>query len=189
MQGRSKSSRRAILPERLPWLGPIFDCDQHVEEHALQTVIAARPDVYAHNIETVERLTPSVRDARCDYDTSLEVLRHAKQLAPQRLTKSSIMVGFGETNEEVLQTMRDLRAAHVDVVTIGQYLQPTRKHLPVNRFVHPDEFAEYREYVPGDDVHGSLCDGANDTAGQRQCREDEESFHPRVGRTPPLHWR
>jgi lipoic acid synthetase len=111
----------------------------------VEVVQEGGPDVFAHNIEVTRGLTKKIRDARCDYDTSLEVLRHAKRLAPQRLTKSSIMVGFGETYEEVLQTMRDLRAADVDVVTIGQYLQPTPRHAPLERYVTPEEFTAFEQ--------------------------------------------
>ncbi len=103
-----------------------------------------RPDVFAHNVETVARLQRSVRDARCSMERSLAVLEHAKRVAPETYTKSSIMVGLGETRDEVLETMRALRGVGVDVLTLGQYLRPTPKHLAVERFVHPDEFAEYQ---------------------------------------------
>lgn len=110
----------------------------------IETVQDSAPDVFAHNIEVTRRLTPSIRDRRCSYDRSLEVLRAAKRLAPGRMTKSSIMVGVGETDDEVLETMRDLREAEVDVVTLGQYLRPTDKHAPVDRYVAPEAFDEYR---------------------------------------------
>jgi lipoyl synthase len=109
----------------------------------IETVQAAAPDVFAHNVEVTRALTPRIRDQRCSYDRSIEVLRYAKSLAPERLTKSSIMVGLGETREEVLETMRDLRAAGVDVVTLGQYLRPSEKHAAVERYVSPEEFAEF----------------------------------------------
>jgi lipoic acid synthetase len=105
-------------------------------------VVEASPEVVSHNIETVERLTRQVR-IQAKYRRSMDVLKVLKEGGMR--TKSGIMLGLGETKEEVLQTLRDLRDSGVDVVTIGQYLQPTRKHLPVQRFVHPDEFAEYRE--------------------------------------------
>jgi lipoic acid synthetase len=105
-------------------------------------IVEAAPEVVSHNIETVERLTRQVR-IQAKYRRSMDVLKVLKEGGMR--TKSGIMLGLGETKEEVLQTMRDLRDSGVDVVTIGQYLQPTRKHLPVQRFVHPDEFAEYRE--------------------------------------------
>ena len=96
----------------------------------LKTVMDAKPDILNHNIETVERLTPRIR-ARATYKRSLEFLRRSKELQPKTPTKSSLMVGLGETKEEILATMDDLRANHVDIMTIGQYLQPTKKHLPV----------------------------------------------------------
>jgi lipoic acid synthetase len=96
--------------------------------------------VWAHNIEVVRRLQRTIRDVRCSYEQSLRVLRRAKERAPDVVTKSSIMVGIGETDDEVVETMRDLRAAGVEVVTIGQYLRPTPKHAAVDRFVHPEQF-------------------------------------------------
>lgn len=110
----------------------------------LQTLMNARPDILNHNIETVERLSPKVR-ARAKYHRSLEFLRRAKELQPEIPTKSSLMVGLGETKEEILAVMDDLRANHVDIMTIGQYLQPTKKHLPVEKYYHPDEFLELKE--------------------------------------------
>ncbi len=110
----------------------------------LQTLMNAKPDILNHNIETVERLTPQVR-ARAKYDRSLEFLRRAKELQPKIPTKSSLMVGLGETKEEILQVMDDLRVNHVDILTIGQYLQPTKKHLSVEKYYHPDEFLELKE--------------------------------------------
>jgi lipoic acid synthetase len=117
-----------------------------VEEEALRTVLAARPEVFNHNIETVRRLHRSMRGAKARYDTALWLLRRAKELADYPvLTKSGIIVGLGETNEEIVETMRDLRAHGVDVVTIGQYLQPSSKHAQIDRWVHPDEFRWLRE--------------------------------------------
>jgi lipoyl synthase len=111
------------------------------EEQALQTVLAERPDVFNHNIETVRRLHRSMRGAKASYDKALWLLRRAKELADYPvLTKSGIIVGLGETNDEVVETMRDLRGHGVDVVTIGQYLQPSAKHARIDRWVHPDEF-------------------------------------------------
>jgi lipoyl synthase len=108
----------------------------------IERIIEAAPEVVSHNIETVERLTRQVR-IQAKYWRSMEVIRILKEGG--RRTKSGIMLGLGEKKEEVIQTMKDLRDNGCDVVTIGQYLQPTHKHLPVQRFVHPDEFAEYRE--------------------------------------------
>jgi lipoyl synthase len=107
---------------------------------AVDTTVDARPDVWAHNIEVVRRLQRSIRDVRCSYEQSMSVLRRAKQRAPERMTKSSIMVGIGETDDEVVETMRDLREIGVDIVTVGQYLRPTPKHAPVDRFVTPERF-------------------------------------------------
>ena len=127
--------------------------DFHGHMDAVDTVVDAAPDVFAHNIETVRRTTRTVRDVRCSYDQSLAVLRRARERAEsqgaegtplgRRLTKSSIMVGIGETDDEVVETMRDLRDAGVDVVTVGQYLRPTPKHHEVTRFVEPATFAAY----------------------------------------------
>jgi lipoyl synthase len=117
-----------------------------VEEEALQTVLAARPEVFNHNIETVRHLHARMRGAKASYDGALWLLRRAKELADYPvLTKSGIIAGLGETNDEVVETMRDLRAYGVDVVTIGQYLQPSAKHAPIDRWVHPDEFRWFRE--------------------------------------------
>lgn len=110
----------------------------------LKTLMDARPDILNHNIETVRRLTPRVR-ARATYERSLEFLRRAKELQPDIPTKSSIMVGLGETKEEIIEAMDDLRANQVDILTIGQYLQPTKKHLKVVKYYHPDEFRELKE--------------------------------------------
>jgi lipoic acid synthetase len=117
-----------------------------VEEEALATVIGARPEVFNHNIETVRRLHRSMRGGKADYDKALWLLERAKALADYPvLTKSGIIVGLGETNDEVVETMRDLRSHGVDVVTIGQYLQPSPKHATIDRWVHPDEFRWFRE--------------------------------------------
>src|SRR3954468_2937699 len=116
-----------------------------VEEEALRTVIGAAPDVFNHNIETVRRLHRRMRGGKASYDGALRLLRRAKELADYPvLTKSGIIVGLGETNDEVVETLRDLRAHEVDVVTIGQYLQPSSKHATIDRWVHPDEFAWFR---------------------------------------------
>ena len=108
----------------------------------IQRVIDSRPAVFAHNVETVERLTPAVRDPRCGYRQSLDVLDQAKRFHPTGLTKTSLMLGLGETDGELEQTFRELRAVGVDILTLGQYLRPSSKHLEVVEFVHPDRFAE-----------------------------------------------
>jgi len=112
--------------------------------NALETVIAARPDVLNHNTETVPRLYHEVRKGAV-YTRSLELLHRAKSLAPEMPTKTGLMLGLGEEREEVLAAMQDLAAQGTDILTLGQYLQPTREHLPIVRYVHPDEFAEYKK--------------------------------------------
>src|SRR5581483_5115231 len=109
------------------------------KDGAIETVVEAGPDIYNHNLETVPGLYLKIRPG-ARYFASLRLLQRVKELAPAMFTKSGIMVGLGETREEVLQVMDDLRAADVDFLTIGQYLQPTRKHAEVKRFVPPDEF-------------------------------------------------
>jgi len=116
--------------------------DFKAEKENIARVIEAAPEVVSHNIETVERLTRQVR-IQAKYWRSMETLKALKE--GNMRTKSGIMLGLGERKEEVVQTMQDLRSSGVDVITLGQYLQPTKKHLPVVRFVHPDEFAELRE--------------------------------------------
>lgn len=108
----------------------------------IQRIIEAAPEVVSHNVETVERLSRQVR-IQAKYRRSLQVLEHLKRNGMR--TKTGIMLGLGEKREEVIQTLKDLAAVKIDVVTLGQYLQPTQKHLKVERFIHPDEFAEYRE--------------------------------------------
>ncbi len=116
--------------------------DFHAKEECLQMVAEAAPDVFNHNVETVERLTPMVR-SRAKYHVSLQVLRRMKAIAPGIVTKSGIMLGLGETEPEIFQTMDDLREAGVQVFTIGQYLRPSPQHLPVVEYVHPDTFKFY----------------------------------------------
>ena len=110
----------------------------------LKIVIDSNPDVFAHNVETVERLQKKVRDLRANYKQSLKVLENAKKINPQIITKSSLMLGLGETNIEVFQTMVDMRKAGVDILTLGQYLQPRNKVLPIEKYVSPNEFEEYK---------------------------------------------
>lgn len=117
-------------------------------EGAIETVAAARPDVFNHNLETVPRLYPAIRPG-ARYFTSLELLHRVKRIDPSLFTKSGMMVGLGETRDEVGQVMDDLRAADVDFLTIGQYLQPTRKHVAVDRFVTPEEFEGYADMARG----------------------------------------
>lgn len=114
-------------------------------EPSIRAVLDAEPEVYAHNVETVERLTPRVRDVRASWRQSLGVLELAKRIRPASFTKSSLQLGHGEERGEILAALADLRAAGVDLLTLGQYLRPSPKHLPVERFVPPAEFAELRE--------------------------------------------
>jgi lipoic acid synthetase len=118
--------------------------DFHAEEECLQIVAEARPHIFNHNVETVERLTPLVR-SRAKYRISLTVLRRMKEIAPEIVTKSGIMLGLGEKEPEIFQTMDDLREAGVQALTMGQYLRPTAQHLPVVEYVHPDSFRRYKE--------------------------------------------
>ncbi|MGA7570498.1 MAG: lipoyl synthase [Candidatus Aquilonibacter sp.] len=118
----------------------ILSGDYRGDLRALDIVMDSRPDVFAHNLETVRRLTPTVRDKRATYDQSLKILAHAKSRAPERFTKTSVMIGLGETEEEIERAMDDARAVGVDIFTLGQYLQPSKKHLPVVEFVTPEKF-------------------------------------------------
>jgi lipoyl synthase len=113
----------------------------------VRTVVDSGLDVFAQNVETVERLTLKVRDPRAGYRQTLDVLEHAKMHRPAVLTKTSLMLGLGEADAEILATMEDLRAASVDILTLGQYLRPTPNHLNVERFVSPDQFAQYRDWA------------------------------------------
>jgi len=118
--------------------------DFHNREEAVRKVINAKPDVFNHNLETCERLTPVVR-SRAKYRVSLAVLKRVNEIAPHIATKSGIMLGLGETEQEIFQTMDDLREAGVRVLTMGQYLRPTPQHLPVIAYIHPDQFKAYKD--------------------------------------------
>ncbi|SNZ14675.1 lipoic acid synthetase [Terribacillus aidingensis] len=122
----------------------VLPSDMKGTYESIKTLMDSKPDIFNHNIETVRRLTPSVRH-RATYDRSLELLDRVKTIAPDVPTKSSIMLGLGETKEEIIQAMDDLREHRVDIMTIGQYLQPSFKHLKVQKYYHPDEFAELKE--------------------------------------------
>jgi lipoic acid synthetase len=136
-----RQTRRALPDARVEVLTPDFLGDTD----AVARVLDAGPDVFNHNMETVERLYSRVRP-QAVYERSLDVLAYAKRRRPGVMTKSGLMVGLGETAEEVRQLLRDLRQASVDVTTIGQYLQPRRNRLPVEEFVTPAQFDAYREY-------------------------------------------
>ena len=118
--------------------------DFNGKESALRLVLEAKPDIFNHNLETVERLTPVVR-SRAKYRLSLEVLRRAKELDPGAVTKSGIMLGLGESETELFQAMEDLREAQVQVLTLGQYLRPTPDHLPVVEYIRPELFDLYKQ--------------------------------------------
>lgn len=113
----------------------------------VQTVVASGLEVFAQNVETVRRLTHPVRDPRAGYEQTLAVLRHAKLFRPEVLTKTSLMLGLGETDEEIAEAMDDIRGVGVDILTLGQYLRPTLHHLPIERWVTPEEFERYREWA------------------------------------------
>ena len=134
IKATQKTSPRLLIEMLMP--------DFRGEKELIQKIIDASPAVLAHNLETVRRLTPEVRDYRADYEQSLEVLRYLKTNCPKGYTKSSLMLGLGESRREILQAMEDMRDAGVDFLTIGQYLQPTRKHMKVVKFIHPKEFNE-----------------------------------------------
>ena len=119
--------------------------DFNYDSNSIKKIIESEPEVVSHNIETVRRLSSKVRDSRATYDQSLSVLRKIKEINPKIYTKSSFMVGHGETKEEVIQTASDLKSANVDVITAGQYLQPSLNHLPVVEYVHPEKFASYQK--------------------------------------------
>ncbi len=143
------SAIRALKKESPKTTVEVLIPDFQGVEASLQIVAEARPHVVAHNIETVERLTPKVRDRRASYRQSLDVLRYLKQRPERLYTKTSIMVGLGETEAELAQTFEDCRAAGVDVLTLGQYLQPSQYHLRVEQFVTPAKFDEYKKVAEG----------------------------------------
>lgn len=122
----------------------VLPSDMGGVEENLRTLLEAGPDILNHNIETVRRLTPRIR-ARATYERSLEFLRRAKEILPNVPTKSSLMIGLGETKEEIIETMDDLRANNVEIMTIGQYLQPSKKHIKVEKYYSPEEFQELKE--------------------------------------------
>lgn len=132
-----KTARPGIIVE-------VLIPDFQGQEAPLQTLLASNPDVVAQNIETVERLTHPVRDRRAGYGQTMTLLQRVKAWRPDIYTKSSIMLGLGETDTEIQECMADLRAHDVQILTLGQYLQPTKKHLPVERFVTPEQFKEWQ---------------------------------------------
>jgi lipoic acid synthetase len=150
-QGASHFARTVSTIKKLnsKLIVEILTPDFRGELGLIQEIVNSRPDVFAHNIETVERLTPGVRDPRAKYRQSLDVLDGIKKMNPNMYTKSSIMLGLGETDEEVLQTLKDLRSVGCDVVTFGQYLQPTKRHLKVIEYITPEKFKEWQTIAEG----------------------------------------
>jgi len=132
---------REVTPEVLI---EVLTPDFKDEDGPINTVIAARPDIFNHNLETVRSLTSQVRSV-ATYERSLSVLSKVKKRAPEIYTKSGLMLGLGETKEELLEAMTDLRSVGCDLFTLGQYLQPTKKHLKIEEFIHPDQFTEYKQ--------------------------------------------
>jgi lipoyl synthase len=135
---------KVLCPETI--IEPLIP-DFHGNSHAVENVANAGPEVISHNIETVSRLSPLIRDARATYEQSLSVLKMIKEIDYKIYTKSSIMLGLGEMEEEVMETAKDLRSAGVDIVSIGQYLQPTSRHLPVKEYVAPEKFDSYKKSI------------------------------------------
>ena len=155
------------------------------ERACIETLVAAKPHVFAHNLETVDRLTKGVRDPRATYRQSLRVLEMIKEIDPTIHTKSSLMLGLGEEKEEVMQALRDLRAVGCDVVTFGQYLQPTPRHLKVISYVTPEDFQEWQRvaesmgflYVAsGPLVRSSYRAGEFFMKGMVECREEQNEL-------------
>ena len=180
-----RALKRRLPSVRVEVLTPDF---LGVEEEALGAVLAARVDVFNHNIETVRRLHARMRGGKASYDGALSLLARAKELADYGLiTKSGIIVGLGERNDEVVDTMRDLRGAGVDVVTIGQYLQPSAKHVTIDRWVHPDEFEWFREQGEalgfGSVFAGPLVRSSYRADEQQRCRGNRAVHRPEPG-----HW-
>ncbi len=136
---------RAIHAEKPECFVEVLTSDYQGQRDSVAAILEAAPDVFAHNLETVEALTPRVRDPRASYRQSLSVLRMVKEIQPDRITKSSLMLGLGEDENQVRTTLHDMREAEIDVVTFGQYLQPSRKHLSVERFLAPEEFDRWAE--------------------------------------------
>jgi lipoic acid synthetase len=150
--GGAEHFRRTIEAVRAANPGIVIEVlvpDFLEKDSSLESVLSAEPEIFNHNLETVRRLTPSVR-SRATYDRSLSVLCKVKEKRGERIfTKSGLMLGLGETKDELLTAMDDLRRAHCDILTLGQYLQPTLKHLPVVEFIHPDAFADYKIRAEG----------------------------------------
>lgn len=143
--GQIAASIDAIRERSPEVLIEILSGDLRGQLSAIRQILDSGPDVFGHNVETVERLSPEVRDRRASYRTSLDILASAKSMSPTVYTKSSIMLGVGERESEVIATMKDLRERSVDLLTIGQYLRPSPRHLPVAEYVFPDQFDRLRD--------------------------------------------
>jgi lipoic acid synthetase len=148
--GRQPSGVRRSLVE-------VLTPDFGGREEFIRQVVDAGPNVFGHNLETVERLTPKVRDPRASYRRSLDVLAAVKRIASGMTTKSGLMVGLGETDGELRQALRDLRSVGCDIVTVGQYLQPARRCLPVERYVTPEQFVALEKEALAMGFKGALC--------------------------------
>lgn len=144
------------VKDKLPQLLlEVLTPDFKAEEKWIQKIIDSGPDVFAHNVETVERLNASVRDPRAGYGQSLRVLEFVKKKKPSIYTKSSIMLGLGESRAEILSALKDLRSIGCDILTLGQYLRPRKRHIPVERYVSPEEFDEWKQLA--EDMGFSYC--------------------------------
>jgi lipoate synthase len=145
--------------------------------------MAAAPDVLAHNVEVVDRLQRKIRDPRCSFERSLSTLRGAKRLDGKVFTKSSLMLGLGETHEEVVESLERLRAAEVDFLTLGQYLRPTENHAPVREYVHPDRFlAPEARRATGLPIRRVRPVGALELQGRRVLRRPPRARAPEAVR-------
>ncbi len=143
---RTVSTIKKLQPDLIV---EILTPDFRGNKELIQQLADSEPDVFAQNIETVRRLTSSVRDPRAGYDQTMGVLKTVKEHKPNMYTKSSLMLGLGETDEEIMETLRDLRAVGCDVITFGQYLQPTERHLKVIEFITPEKFKYWQEIAEG----------------------------------------
>ena len=143
--GHFAKTIRLLKKSRPELLIEVLTPDFSGKENLIQKIISAKPNVFAHNIETVKRLSPRVRDPRANYHQSLKVLEFVKSQNPSLYTKSSLMLGLGETEEEILSCLKDLRSVGCDVLTLGQYLRPQKRRLPVESFVSPQKFSEWKE--------------------------------------------
>jgi lipoyl synthase len=146
-QGSSHFARTVTTIKKLQpdLIVEILTPDFRGNKELIELLADSEPDVFAQNIETVRRLTPSVRDPRAGYDQTMSVLKIVKDYKPNMYTKSSLMLGLGETDEEILETLKDLRNVHCDVITFGQYLQPTERHLKVIEYITPEKFQYWKE--------------------------------------------